>query len=144
MHRFAVYDAGTAADELDDVVLDKETGLVWKKIPGTTLKNWYNATYDCINEDAGGRMGWRQPTVEELLSLRDVKTGLPNGHPFSILDKPGTQPSYWSSTTDILNSNAAYPVCFVDAETGCFYEALKINAYNYVWFVRGGQRYDPY
>ena len=140
--RFSVYDAGTPADELDDVVFDKETGLVWKKIAGTTLMTWYAATYDCIGEDAGGRMGWRLPTVEELLSLRDG-TSLPDGHPFSIIDEPDTQPSYWSSTTDISNSDAAYPVCFPPTG-GCSYEALKNNAYNYVWCVRGGNGHDAY
>jgi hypothetical protein len=143
--RFAVYDAGTTSDESDDVVLDKETNLVWKKIPGTTLKDWVDATYVCINEDAGGRMGWRQPTVEELMSLA-VPTGvdglsLPDGHPFSLIDEDGTQPSYWSSTTAIDNPNAAYPVCFAE---GCLYNAIKSMAYNYVWCVRGGYGYDAY
>ena len=143
--RFAVYDAGTPADESDDVVLDKETKLVWKKIAGTTLRNWYDATYDCIGEDAGGRMGWRLPTVEELLSLAVrsfLGLSLPIGHPFIIIDDPGTQPSYWSSTTDINNPDAAYPVCF--AGLPCIYESLKINPYNYVWCVRGGHGYDAY
>jgi hypothetical protein len=138
--RFAVYDNDTPTTESDDVVLDKETGLIWDKIPGTELKNWYDANYLCIGEDAGGRMGWRLPTVEELLSLR-AGTGLPNGHPFSIIDDSGAQPSYWSSTTDIQNANAAYPVCFA---AGCLYEALKANAYNYVWCVRGGYGYNSY
>jgi hypothetical protein len=29
--RFAVYDPGTPADETYDLVLDKETGLVWAR-----------------------------------------------------------------------------------------------------------------
>lgn len=142
--RFAVYDAGTPAVQSDDVVLDKETGLVWKKIPGTTLRDWFQATYDCIGETAGRRMGWRLPTVEELLSLRGGEgPALAEGHPFSIINAPGTQPSYWSSTTDITTPDAAYPICFPES-AGCFYEAIKNNPSNYVWCVRGGQGYDAH
>lgn len=146
--RFATYDPGTPADESDDVVFDKETRLVWMKIPGITLKTWYSATYDCINVDAGDRMGWRLPTIEELQSLWDpIGDGsglsLPSGHPFSIIDDPGTQPSYWTSTSDIQNpAVAAYPICV--STGGCLYEAIKTNAFNYTWCVRGGYGYDAY
>lgn len=145
--RFATYDAGTPANEADDVVFDKETRLVWMKIPGVDLKTWYDATYECINVTAGGRMGWRLPTIEELQSLWDPvgdgNLSLPNGHPFDIIDDPGTQPSYWTSTSDIQNpAVAAYPICF--STGGCLYEAIKSNASNYVWCVRGGYGYDAY
>lgn len=145
--RFATYDPGTPANEADDIVFDKETRLVWMKVPGVDLKSWYDATYACINVKAGGKMGWRLPTTEELQSLWDpVGDGhglsLPNGHPFDIIDDAGTQPSYWTSTSDIQNPGvAAYPVCFA---TGCLYEALKANPYNYAWCVRGGYGYDAY
>jgi hypothetical protein len=144
--RFLIHANDTPGDETDDVVLDQETGLVWMKIPGTTLTTWFNATYGCINVDDGDRMGWRLPTIEELQSLWDA-TGdgsglsLPSGHPFSLIDDPGTQPSYWTSTTDILDPAAAYPVCFA---AGCVYEALKVNPYNYMWCVRGGYGYDAH
>ena len=146
--RFAIYDPGTPANEADDVVFDKETRLVWMKVPGVDLKTWYDATYECINVKAGGKMGWRLPTIEELQSLWDpVGDGdglsLPNGHPFDIIDDPGTQPSYWTSTSDIQSPDvAAYPICVSTA--GCFYEALKANPNNYAWCVRGGYGYDAY
>jgi hypothetical protein len=64
--RFAIY-RGTD-DSKDWVVFDKETRLVWEMEPRTELMNWYVAANVCMNENAGGRMGWRLPTVEELLS----------------------------------------------------------------------------
>lgn len=143
--RFATYDPGTPANEADDVVFDKETRLVWMRVPGVDLKTWYDATYECINVEAGGKMGWRLPTVEELQSLAvpvDSGLSLPEGHPFDLIDDEGTQPSYWTSTSDINNpAGAAYPVCFA---SGCLYEALKANPYNYAWCVRGGYGHDAY
>lgn len=139
--RFAIFNLGNT-DESDDVVLDKETKLVWTRIAGTNERTWYNATTDCIGMYAGGRMGWRLPTVEELLSLA-VPSGsgitLPAGHPFTISSTG--QPSYWSSTTDPNNSNAAYPICF---STGCLYESIKTDDVNKVWCVRGGFGHDGY
>lgn len=144
--RFLTYNNGTSGDETDDIVLDQETGLVWMKIPGTTLRTWYEAAYDCIGENAGGRMGYRLPTVEELLSLKDGSgLSLPSGHPFSLIDDSGTQPSYWTSTSDVTNPTiAAYPVCFPPPGSGCLYDALKETSTNYVWCVRGGYGYDSY
>ena len=57
--RFAVYDAGTPSDITDDVVLDKETGLVWDRSPSTVARNWYTATLNCYSQCKGERKGWR-------------------------------------------------------------------------------------
>lgn len=139
--RFAVYDAGTRV-ESDDVVLDKETGLVWTKTPGAEHRNWYDANYDCIAEDAGGRSGWRLPTLEELQTLRDPRIdALFAGHPFEGIEDLEFQPSFWSSTTDVRNPDGASPLCFA---VGCFFEGSKEDSLNYVWCVRGGYGYDAY
>jgi hypothetical protein len=83
-------------------VLDKETGLVWEQqSPGEGEMVWVSAVVHCYSKGAGGRMGFRLPTIEELTSLVDpqVTSGLclPIGHPFSNVQSG----FYWSSTTDV-------------------------------------------
>ncbi|MBC8232578.1 DUF1566 domain-containing protein, partial [bacterium] len=83
--RFAIYDAGTPGDETDDVVLDKETGLVWERAPDMSTMDWYDALLYSYQVYLGGRMGWRLPTIEELASLVDPSEGPPTlskDHPF--------------------------------------------------------------
>lgn len=66
--RFAIYDAGTPGDETDDVVLDKETGLVWERAPSSEEMNWiYAIVFYSYNKYLGGRKGWRLPTVADYI-----------------------------------------------------------------------------
>ena len=125
-------------------VLDRETGLVWERIPNTSSMEWTTATVDCPVRFIGGRKGWRLPTVEELgaLLVETPTPGLPEGHPFTV------EPSefYWSiSTATTIPPFAGFPglawvvapgsavVAFLNKLTGT--EAL-------VWCVRGPGGYD--
>ena len=87
-------------------VRDNESGLVWERNPTVDyvsqqpvrqLVRWSAAASACESIVAGGRMGWRLPTMAELTSLvGDVTTitsgpapaiptplrALPSGHPF--------------------------------------------------------------
>src|SRR4030042_2732805 len=86
--RFAVCDNGTTQTS-DDMVLDKETGLVWDR---DLSGRWGNTrvelkvAHSLCNELANaGRLGWRLPTLWELSSLVDRShwnPALPGGHPF--------------------------------------------------------------
>ncbi len=81
-------------------VLDRETGLVWEQSPSTSTFTWDGAQFHCINLNAGGRTGWRLPTIQELQSLVDQSVPspgpkLPSGHPFNNVQSSG----YWSATT---------------------------------------------
>ena len=138
--RFAIYDAGTPENEKDDAVLDKETRIVWMKVPGTVGKNWFAATNDCHGEFKGGRMGWRLPTVEELLSLAIrvslFELSLPSGHPFANPVGP-----YWTSNTLVNDSDTAITICF---GPGCLVDAIKLTGSNDVWCVRGGYGHDAH
>jgi hypothetical protein len=109
--RFAIYDTEgnnhlASEDEYpgeshcDDVVLDKETGLVWKRC-GSCGSN-YNAfrpAMTCHRYPAGKKYGWRLAAIEELQSLADgtglSPDGVALGHPFYF----NTNKYYMSSTT---------------------------------------------
>src|SRR5262245_10355435 len=70
----------------NEAVLDRETGLLWERSPlapclaggpfGCThpdsgKRTWFFANDRCQKLNAGGRMGWRMPRVEELATLMD-------------------------------------------------------------------------
>ncbi|GBD98092.1 hypothetical protein BMS3Abin07_00100 [bacterium BMS3Abin07] len=124
-----------------EAVLDKETGLVWEKSPGSQAIDWYQAHIYCFQRSVGDRKGWRLPTVEELASLVDpTQTSapyLPSGHPFTNVIPGG---GYWSSTTMANNTSHAHGVGFNNGDVN----AYSKNAGIYAWCVRGGHGYDAY
>jgi hypothetical protein len=126
-----------------DAVLDKETGLVWERVPSTDALSWAFVDNECLANLTGQRLGWRGPRIEELLSLMDPLnnfTGkLPTGHPFEL----GESRSFWSSTTDNVqpaNNDFAFVANFEPG--GSFLPDPKISALHRVWCVRGGGGYD--
>ena len=139
--RFAVSDNDTPAGEEDDLVLDRETGLIWARNANvaSSTKAWISAMIWChSNCGLGNRFGWRLPTVEELSSLLVTITNpdspLPEGHPFINVQEE----YYWTSTnyrTPFLDHAWAvrfttdpFKVTSKDKDT----EAL------HTWPVRGG------
>ena len=137
--RFAIYDAGTPGDETDDVVLDKETGLVWERAPDMSTMDWYDALLYSYQVYLGGRMGWRLPTIEELARLVDPSEGPPTlskDHPFINVQSS----DYWSSTTVAEATTDAWRVNF---NNGVVSDGNK-NGTLYVWCVQGGQGHDGY
>ena len=143
--RFAIYDVNgdSAADCMgvyDDLVLDKETGLVWLRSATFSSNDWAGATFCTRSAVArGNRRGWRLPTAEELASLLDWSgpgsdgTMLPEGHPFCNVQLE----YYWSSTTRESDSSRAWAVKMSDGATG---HAPKTHVFG-VWPVRGGNGY---
>jgi hypothetical protein len=117
-------------------VLDRETGLVWEKVPSTSRFNWFEASFLCMNLNTGGRTGWRLPALQELMSLVDrsqLNPSLPSGHPFTV------QPSfYWSATTNATNTAVAKSVGFGDGGLG----SLGKSGSDLAWCVRGGPGVD--
>jgi len=81
-------------------VLDRETGLVWERSPGTALLPLYAAVLGCSQSRTGNRTGWRLPTIAELGSLFDPSAGsapfLPAGHPFTGFDPVAAE--FWSTS----------------------------------------------
>ena len=140
--RFATYDPNgdsDPADEntfLDDVVLDKETGLVWERYTAFPARDWYDAKSYCYDKNMGDRKGFRLPSVEELASLvKPDKTNpaLPDNHPF-VKVEPST---YWSHITlddPTVTTPSAYTVDFYFGHVGSNDKLGKL----YVRCVRGG------
>lgn len=136
--RFTIYDPGTPEEAADDLVLDKETGLIWTRNANSAneTKPWQYAIYYCRNVSLGNRKGWRLPTVEELSSLVDPSQSdpkLPNGHPFINLQSD----LYWTATTYESLSGYAWGVNMPNA----YVHHYPKKNYYFVWPVRGGNGY---
>lgn len=119
-------------------VLDKETGLVWEKVPDTSSWGWDNALSFCYRRVVGGRLGWRLSTIEELTSLVDPAVPspgptLPSGHPFAV-----SSPAFWSASTVNGVPSWAWGMRLMDGEAN-FDDK---SSHNPVWCVRGGRGYD--
>lgn len=131
----------------NEAVLDKETGLLWQRSPSGSLVTWEQAVTLCYSLTLGERMGWRLPTVEELLSLVDpTQTStptLPVGHPFQNI---AASPNYWTATSLALNSGTppsthAYFIDFIAGGPGPNPDGKGLLSVNF-WCVRGGSGHD--
>jgi hypothetical protein len=136
--RFAIYNSKQPMHK-DDIVFDKETGLVWERVPDDEKKLWDAAIVYSYTKVIAGRKGWRLPTIEELLSLVDPMHNnptLPAGHPFINVKVDYV---YWSSTLGMTQRpNSAWGYNFGNGDTS---NVLK-SAGCYTWLVRGGYGHD--
>jgi hypothetical protein len=116
----------------EEGVLDRETGLVWEREPSTDTLDWDTAIRACHDRNVGGRLGWRLPSVAELLSLLGTPSadGLPAGHPFTLA---GPTDVYWASTRNTASSGRSMRVDISDASV---VDELVANPQQ-VWCVRG-------
>jgi hypothetical protein len=113
-------------------VLDRETGLVWDREPTEGTTDWDSAIRSCHDRDRGNRLGWRLPSVAELLSLLDTQTadGLPDGHPFVV---PISGDKFWSSTRNTASAGRSMRVDISDASV---VDDLVATGHG-LWCVRG-------
>jgi hypothetical protein len=117
-----------------EAVLDRETGLVWEKVaslPG----NWRNALRFCALRNTGGRMGWRLPALEELLTLVDpdeTTPALPPGAPFENVFTT----SFWTANEEEGDPTLAVTV---NLDVFSLSGALKTSGSRKVLCVRGGR-----
>lgn len=132
--RFCIWDNETPEDETDDVVLDKETGLIWERSPDNSYESWYWALGHCYNKMVAYHYGWRLPAIEELASL--ILNPLPFGHPFINVQLA----TYWSSSTYEYRNNYARIAEFDDGFVGVSFKTDD----RYVWCVRGGRGHLAY
>ncbi len=130
----------------DIAVRDNETGLVWERSPGETDNvpgitnadkiSWLLGLKTCARRTAGGRMGWRLPSVFELASLVDSgnpggNPDIPAGHPFINVQSS----FYWSAMTNANLTTSAWSVNFNSTDV---FSGDKTNNDFFVWCVRGG------
>jgi hypothetical protein len=127
-----------------EAVLDRETGLVWQRTPGSVLVPWAAAVNDCIEDLIGGRLGWRAPTIHELGSLADNTGTLPAGHPFLGVTTGPLTPIYWSTTTLPNQPQFAFARGFPGAPTTSLSTSDKQVQPNFEWCVRGGTGVDSH
>jgi hypothetical protein len=156
-HSSAVILADAQSNWNNAAVLDRETGLVWQRTPGSPGVGgiiWEGAQDSCFRAGSPtnptppnvppSRLGWRLPSVEELASLIDptqTNPALPAGHPFQSVQTPTPYAAtYWTATTippgHIGNGGFAYAVNF---NTGTIDLAPQFDAILGIWCVRGGQ-----
>jgi hypothetical protein len=122
-------------------VLDRETGLVWEKVPTSNISEWAFYVVDCLTISTGGRLGWRLPSVEELLTLMDPATfKLFAGAPFDLSNPNGNfhNPIFWTATTDPTAPANAFQADFTGSGTP-FESQSKEGSEQRFWCVRGGK-----
>jgi len=118
----------------DTAVVDRETGLVWRRDANTPEVNetWIGAVEFCRTAAFDPRRGWRLPSVEELTSLLTSVNSvgqMPAGHPFQNVQAI----PYWTSTERADDPTLVFTV---NVSTGTTAYALKSSS-NHIWCVRG-------
>ena len=136
--RFAIWNGGTSSPA-DDVVLDRETRLVWERSPSTDQRTFDAAVVYSTTRLLAQRKGWRLPALEELLSLVDLTTAsptLPAGHPFLNVQLDNF---YWSMSQGIPVSNNPHLVWGYNFGNGDTASVVASGAKTCcAWLVRGG------
>jgi Protein of unknown function (DUF1566) len=124
----------------DEAVLDRETGLVWERVPDTEhLVEWEVAVGGgCYNKKVGGRKGWRFPALYEVQTLVDPSQSapsLPTGHPF-ILNSSVINGSivFWTATEQRQNGSMAEAITFSYGSNFLLDKPVEAA----FWCVRGG------
>lgn len=135
-YRFAI--STVKGDE--DLVLDKETGLIWPRNANLikSALNWLDSNTTCREVKIANRIGWRIPTVEELSSLVDTRNAnpaLPKGHPFISVQFGDGVPAYWTSTNSENPGAAAWFVNLGSGGAGLGSKTIP----GFAWPVRGGR-----
>ena len=135
-YRFAIY----IDHHAEDLVLDKETGLIWPRNANLLeqAQNWLDSNTTCREQKLANRIGWRLPTVEELSSLVDTRNAhpaMPTGHPFRSVQFGDGVPAYWTSTNSENPGSAAWFVNMGSGSAGLGNKSIS----GFAWPVRAGR-----
>jgi len=117
----------------DGTVTDNATGLMWQQATAPGTYTWEQALTYCENLNLASYDDWRLPNTNEIQSIVDYSRYNPS---IDTMYFPDTAASfYWSSTTNVPNTNSA---CYVYFYYGTVNYSNK--SYNdYVRAVRAGQ-----
>ncbi len=90
----------------NEAAIDRETGLLWE-LTASPGANWRAAHRHCSISNTGGRMGWRLPALDELLTIVDPdrSPATPEGAPFSPL-----LTELWTANEDLDDPTTAVSV----------------------------------
>lgn len=122
-------------------VRDNNTGLVWEQTLPNVFRNWDNAAFTCLRKNIGGAVGWRLPSVVELMSVQDgspeaVAPFVPASVFTGVLSV-----EYWSASTVPDGSNDKW---FVDFSTGQPSHDPTTSINKHSWCVRGPMQESVY
>ena len=128
-----------ACEQVATAVLDRETGLVWERIPSSAHVDFSEARSTCAQKVRANRAGWRVPSVDELGSLRNqaltVGVALPQGNPF--INIVTTSP-YWTNTAS--DPGEVFAIDFNAGILSFLGTASTTQNVFPVWCVRGGSK----
>lgn len=112
----------------DGTVTDLRTGLMFQQITPEERMTWEDALNYCETLSLAGHEDWRLPTAEELRAMVDHGTFSPAVDSEIFPDTSGSY--YWSSTTSLVNPDAAW--------ANYFFNGLDVTGAdkNEAYFVR--------
>jgi hypothetical protein len=120
-------------DNGNGTITDNVTSLMWQKQADFTYRNWATAETFCAGLSLGNNADWRLPNDIELMSIVDYGAFNPT---INATYFPATQPyAYWSSSTNAVNTGAAWRVSFINGDVSPLMKSETI----FVRCVRGGQ-----
>ncbi len=108
-------------DRAKEVVIDGKSSLMWQD-NGEVIavkKDWQGARDHCQNLSFSGYSDWRLPDINELYSITDDTRANPairSGFENVVSD------GYWSSSSEVNDSNVAWGVSFSDGGDGNYYK----------------------
>lgn len=147
--RFSRSEPGTAGH---GVVLDAETGLMWKECPekdnmmdpdsctgATKLMDWSAALVRANASTFAGFTDWRLPNITELASIRDYSPAGPTDVtlPGVFIDTVFSD-AYWSSTNDPRGSSLETAMSYQFSGAAAHAVRFKATASASVRLVRAG------
>ncbi len=116
-----------------NIVTDSVTSLQWQDDAIDSNTTWQGAIDRCEALSLGGYTDWRLPNFNELKSIVDRT----KSNPAIVSGFTNTSSNnYWSSTTNVGNSNRAWDVYFNDGNVSC--SGIKDGSF-YVRCVRAGE-----